>query len=341
MKPFPHQYIERKSGRIVREKFFADPLVRALYGTIRERAPALFRAATSARVSKWLGALNYDVPLSARLSSPARLMRDLGIDLRELRDPPTALNTARKIFERKIRFETARPLPDNDAAILSPSDSRILPGSLDNESLFFVKEKFFSFPELLGENSPWTRTFAGGDFAVFRLTPDKYHFNHVPANGVVRDYYTLGGAFHACNPSAVCEILTPNSKNRRDVTILDTDVPGGSGVGAVAMIEVVALMIGEIVQRYSEHGYDEPQPMTVGKFLRRGNVKSLFRPGSSTVILLFEKNRMRFSPDLLANARNARAASRYSGICGRTCVETDIRVREEIGVPAEIYDEYF
>ena len=334
MKPFPHQYIDRKSGRIVTEKFFADPLVRVLYGAVRERAPALFRAATTARVSKWLGALNYDVPLSAKLSSPARLMRELGIDLRELREPPRTLDTARKIFERKIRFETARPLPDDESAIVAPADSRVALGSLDANSLFFIKEKFFSFSELLGENSVWAPTFAGGDFAIFRLTPDKYHFNHVPANGVVRDFYELGGAFHACNPSAVCEILTPNSKNRRAVTILDTDVPGGSGVGKIAMLEVVALMIGEIVQCYSESGYDAPAAISAGQFLRRGNVKSLFRPGSSTVILLFEKGRVNFSADLRENARNARAASRYSAICGRPCVETDVRVREEIGVPA-------
>ena len=335
-KAYPiHQYIDRKSGEVRTEKLVADALVRRLYSSVRERAPALFRAAVSRRASSLLGALNYDAPLSLRLSSPSRMMRALGIDLRELRDAPETLDTARKIFERKIRFEKFRPLPEDPRAVVAPSDARVAVGSLSETSVFFIKEKFFSFPELLGENFPHTKRFADGDFAVFRLTPDKYHYNHVPATGVVRAVYELGGAFHACNPAAVCEVLTPNSKNRRVVTLLDTDVPGGSGVGLVAMAEVAALMIGEIVQCYSESGYDAPRALRPGMLLRRGNVKSLFRQGSSTVILLFEKDRVAFCEDLLRNARDARAISRYSGICGRTCVETDLRAREIIARPRE------
>ena len=52
-------------------------------------------------------------------------------------------------------------------------------------------------------------------------------------------------------PGAVVALVTPYSKNSRVVTIIDTEVPGGTGVGLVAMIEVVALMIGEVVQCYS------------------------------------------------------------------------------------------
>jgi phosphatidylserine decarboxylase len=43
-------------------------------------------------------------------------------------------------------------------------------------------------------------------------------------------------------------MVRPYSKNKRVVTIIDTDVEGGTGIGLVAMIEVVALMIGDIVQ---------------------------------------------------------------------------------------------
>ena len=50
-------------------------------------------------------------------------------------------------------------------------------------------------------------------------------------------------------------MVTPYSKNRRHVTLIDTDVPGGSQVGMVAMVEVTALMIGDIVQCYSDEKY--------------------------------------------------------------------------------------
>ncbi len=60
-------------------------------------------------------------------------------------------------------------------------------------------------------------------------------------------------------PVAVINVVTPFSKNKRVVTIIDSDVPGGTGVGLVAMVEVVALMIGDVVQAYSETKYDSPK----------------------------------------------------------------------------------
>ena len=123
------------------------------------------------------------------------------------------------------------------------------------------------------------------------------------------------------------------AKNRRIVTIIDTDVPAGSQVGYVAMIEVVALMIGDIVQACSEERYDRPRAPQPGMFLTRGCPKSLFRPGSSTVVLLFESGRIRFAQDLIDNSLRRDVQSRFSGFFGRPLVETDVRVRSEIAVP--------
>ena len=110
------------------------------------------------------------------------------------------------------------------------------------------------------DKKKWLNEFSGGDFAIFRLTPDKYHYNHSPVNGKVIDIYEVDGHFHSCNPGAIVKIVTPYSKNRRVVTVIDTDIPGGSNVGLVAMIEVVALMIGEIEQCYSCLLYTSPSP---------------------------------------------------------------------------------
>jgi hypothetical protein len=58
---------------------------------------------------------------------------------------------------------------------------------------------------------------------------------------------------------------------------------------SVAMVEVVAMMIGDMRQCYSSYLYDEPEDIKIGMWLERGCPKSLYRPGSSTTILLFEK----------------------------------------------------
>ena len=322
-----HQYIERDSGSVVSEQLLGDRMVRLLYHQVRENSTGLFKLLTSSWSSQILGSVNFDRPVLNIRSFAA----GLGIDLSECLDPPERLGTARKLFERRIRYEDCRPLPDLPDAVVSPADARVLVGSLQEQSLFFLKEKFFSFEELLGvDRSFWHRAFHNADFAVFRLTPDKYHYNHTPVAGKVVDFFSIDGSYNSCNPSAVVSIATPYSKNKRVVTIIDTDVEGGTRVGMVAMIEVVALMIGDIAQAYSRRSYDAPQQIRVGMYLEKGQPKSLYRPGSSTVILLFQRGRVRFADDLLQNQFRNDIISRFNQGFGRPLIETDIKVRSHL-----------
>jgi phosphatidylserine decarboxylase len=328
----PHQYVDRRTGEIRDERIFADRLVSLLYGSARERAPALFRALTGPWASRLFGLWNYDLALGARITGNRRFLEEIGVDWSECLDPPETLTTARRVFERRIRYWESRPMPADPGVVVSPCDARVLLGSLHPGSPLVLKEKFFSFEELLGrDRRRWLDTFLGGDYAVFRLTPDKYHYNHVPAAGRVLDHYVLRGRHHSCNPGAVVALATPYSKNERVVTVLDTDVAGGSRVGRVAMIEIVALMVGEIVQAYSESEYARPRPIERGMLLRRGAPKSLFRPGSSTVVLLFERGRVRFDADLVRNLGNPLAQSRFCAGFRAPLVETDVEVRSSIG----------
>lgn len=325
----PHQYIVRRDGQVMTESLFGDRIVRFLYSRGRENAPALFQLVTGARFSQWIGALNFDLPLAPRLLGHRGFLRSCGVDLAECLDPPHALDTPRKIFERKIRYETYRPMTSDPTAVVSPADARVLLGDFRESSRLFIKEKFFSLDELLAK-SPWIDTFRLGDFAIFRLTPEKYHYNHTPVAGTVLDIYEISGAYHSCNPSAVVELVTPYSKNRRVVTIFDTEVPGGTGIGKVAMVEVVALMIGQVEQCYSPSGYADPRPAEPGLFVQKGVPKSLFRPGSSTAILIFQPERVHFEDDLVRNLSHPEACSRFTLGFDRALVETELHVRSTI-----------
>jgi phosphatidylserine decarboxylase len=102
------------------------------------------------------------------------------------------------------------------------------------------------------------------------------------------------------------------------------------------MIEVVALMVGQIEQRYSAERYEKPRELEKGMFLRRGAPKALFRPGSSTVVLLFEPGRVRFARDLVRNQHKDGVRSRYSTGFGQPVVETDVKVRSLLARALEV-----
>lgn len=329
-----HQYIDRRSGRICDEQLISDSLIHWLYHPFREKAPKLFQLLVSARSSSLLSWWYYNQMLNGRLSGKARsLLAAEGVFL-ECLETPERLNTARKLFERQIRYWVYRPLPREQDAILSPADAKALVGSLSNHPFLEIKGHFFDLPELLGDRRLWREAFESADFAVFRLTPEKYHYNHTPVAGKVVDFYQIEGTFHSCNPGAIVAEVTPYSKNRRVVTIIDTNVPSGSGVGLVAMIEVVAMMIGDIEQFYCEDQYHAPQLIKKGMFLRKGVPKSRYRPGSSTDILLFQPGRVRFADDLIRNQQRSDVRSRFTSGFKKPLVETDIQVRSLLALPA-------
>lgn len=324
-----HSYVQRSSGQVVTERLFGDRLVRFLYSRLREQAPWLFRTLTSQRTSDLLARLQFDSPLASHLLGSRRFLRSCGVELDECLDAPESLRTPRQIFERRIRYWESRPMEDDGEAVVSPADARVAVGTLQEGSALFLKEKFFSLEELVGRRK-WAQVFREADYAVFRLTPEKYHYNHVPVAGRLVDFYELLGGYHSCHPAAIVEMAGPFSKNRRVVSILDTDVPGGTGVGYVAMVEVVALLIGEVVQSYSEERYDDPRPMAPGMTLCKGAVKSLYRPGSSTDVLLFEPGRIRFSADLVRHAGRADVTSLFTQAFDHPLVEVEVAVRSTV-----------
>lgn len=328
---YAHQYVERSSGRIATETLFGDGFIRWLYGPTREMAPKLFNALISARACRLLSYYNFDRAGRRGPRAALKMAAALKIDLGECSAPDVALQSARALFERQIAYGRCRPMPDDPGCVVSPADARLLIGSLEENALLFIKEKFFSYDELFGGQCHWPEVFRAGDFALLRLTPEKYHYTHAPVSGRVIDFYGVEGDYHACNPTVVVATATPFSKNRRLVTVIDTDVDEGSRVGRVAMIEVVALMIGDIRQCYSDRAYESPTGLYRGRFVRRGQPKSLFRPGSSVVLVLFEKGRVRFDDDLVHNRLRTDVRSRYALNFDRPLVETEVDVRASIG----------
>ncbi|MBF0378104.1 MAG: phosphatidylserine decarboxylase [Desulfamplus sp.] len=361
-----HQYIDRKTGKVKTERLFKDSIINFFYSTVRENADFCFNLIVSGRSTSLLSYLNFDFAFRSNREKAQKFINELNINLEECILSPEKFMTARQVFERQIQYWKYRPMPNDkninydeingylfinsdlyqsqnqsntivdDGIVVSPSDSKVLVGSLRKSQQFFIKEKFFQYSELL-EKEELLKIFQNGDFAIFRLTPDEYHYNHTPVSGKVVDFYEIRGQFHSCNPYAVVQEVTPYSKNDRVVTVIDTDVDGGTQIGMVAMVEVTAMMIGRVEQCYSHNYYESPRKMTPEMYLRKGQPKSLFRPGSSTVILLFEEGKIKFSDDIVKNMSRTDADSRFTIGFGSPLVETSVRVREEIGIGSNIF----
>jgi len=322
-----HCYIQRESNKIVKEDFFQDALIRKIYSNTRESSSLVLKFATQKWVTDFLGLINYDIRLSKiRIK---KIIKKLNIDTTEFLDDVENFKTVRDIFERKIKFWQCRQMEENLNAISSPCDAKMLIGTLKDTSLFFIKEKFFEVNELFKVNE-YIQLFKEGDFSIFRLTPEEYHYNHAPVSGRLIDIYQIDGTFHSCNPYAVSKIVTPYSKNKRVISIIDTDVPYGSQIGKVAMIEIAAMMIGDICQCYSERDYSDPKILIKGMFLKKGSPKSLFRPGSSTTILFFQKDKVVFCEDLMKNSTRTDVPTRYLINFHKNIVETKVKVRSTI-----------
>jgi phosphatidylserine decarboxylase len=74
--------------------------------------------------------------------------------------------------------------------------------------------------------------------------------------------------------------------------------------------------------------------MHPGLFMHKGQPKSLYRPGSSTDVLIFEPGRIDFAEDLVCNQRRRDVASRFSKGFNEPLVETEVAVRSLLARPS-------
>ena len=119
---------------------FADWIVTFFYAQEREHA-FCFQVLASQSFSRFLGWLNDELPLGQNIAGGKRFLQRCAIDLRECTESLGGLDSARKIFERKIRYWQCRPMSEIAAEIVCPADSRVLFGSLRESLSLFLKSK--------------------------------------------------------------------------------------------------------------------------------------------------------------------------------------------------------
>jgi phosphatidylserine decarboxylase len=203
-------------------------------------------------------------------------------------------------FTRELKAG-ARPLTTERGAIASPADGVVSQaGKIENGDIFQAKGKSFTVTDLLGGDAKRAEKFNDGQFTTIYLSPKDYHRLHQPISGTLREMVHVPGKLFSVNSATTQAVDGLFAKNERVVAIFDTEI------GQVALVLVGAIFVSSIETVW--HGvvtpptsktirswnYDKDAPI-----LKIGDEMGRFNMGS-TIIMLFEKDKMNWSTDFTA-----------------------------------------
>ena len=186
-------------------------------------------------------------------------------------------------FIRKLKKD-ARPLASS-AAIL-PADGRYLCfENIEQFSTFSVKNETLTLSTLL-QDEELSKEFEGGSLTLARLCPTDYHRFHFPVDAIFKRKRLINGSLFSVNPMAWTQRLKIFCQNKRYCCELESPI-----FGNVLIIPVGATNVGSVHFTSKE-----------GQFYKKGDELAYFSFGGSALILLFKKNNIVFSSDLLKNS---------------------------------------
>ncbi len=254
-------------------------------------------------LSRAVGALTrWPAPRAIRLVAMRAFARRFGIDLGECAGLET-YRTFGEFFARPLR-PGARPVAAGEGVVVSPVDGVVSETGLAVEGrLVQAKGIDYGAAALLADEE-LARRLEGGAYATLYLSPRDYHRIHFPLGGTVLGWRYVPGRLWPVNPASVRTVPGLFTVNERLVTVLDTPL------GRCAVVAVGATVVGRVRAYYdpavphtnrrgaapARHDYAIPIPVEKGQEL------GAFEMGS-TVILLFEKGRVRLDARLVPGAR--------------------------------------
>ena len=218
--------------------------------------------------------------MDSRLSKPLikPFARKNGIDLSEAAD--TNFRSFNAFFTRRLK-EGARPVCEEDGALVSPCDGLLSAFPIEKGSSFLIKGTRYSLKDLTGDEES-QRVFDGGLCLIFRLTPAHYHRYAFPCDGKILAHTHIKGIYHTVRPTALGHVQVFKT-NTREYCLCDC-----GAFGKMLFMEVGALLVGRIVNRKTD-----------GTF-KKGEEKGCFEFGGSTIVVLTQKDRVRLRQGLLS-----------------------------------------
>ena len=242
--------------------------LRFLYGTAPGRV--VLKALIHPWISKVAGCF-----LSSRFSKwliPG-FKKNNQIDMTGVIVPEGGFSCFNDFFARRREAES---LSVKKGQFISPCDGFLRAVKIEDKTVLDVKHSLYSVEDLLADAELADR-FKDGMALVFRLTPANYHRYCYPVTGTVTTMRQIEGVLHCVRPIA----LRTNPvfvQNSREYQVIET-----KEFGSVVQMEVGALLVGKIKNR----------PVLAGEsVVQMGREKGYFEFGGSTIILLFEKDKV-------------------------------------------------
>ena len=214
-------------------------------------------------------------PASRKKIAP--FVQMFNIDLDEYENDFASFND---FFIRKLK-PGVRPIDSADAICPADGRYRFFP-DIARADGFVVKGEKFCLATLL-ESEALAARYHHGSMVIARLAPPDYHRFHFAVEGFVKTPRVINGWLYSVNPAALVRDIAIFTKNKRVLTEVETPL-----FGLVVCLEIGATAVGSIHQTFKAN-----------ETVLRGDEKGYFEFGASALILLFEKGKIEFDPDLL------------------------------------------
>lgn len=283
-----------RNGKIYNppEKLFSqDNALKILYDTFIGRC--FLKILTMPFISETVGKF-MSSPLSEPLIKP--FVRKNNINLSEYYVDD--INSYNDFFTRKIR-PSARKIDMTPESLISPCDSKLSVYDINSDSVFKIKGSSYSIYDMI-KNDSLARRFEGGKCLIFRLEVTDYHRYCYFDSGIKSNNVHIRGVLHTVNPIAFRR-YNVYKQNSREYTLLHT-----KNFGDAVQIEVGAMMVGKIQNHHGKCRFS------------RGQEKGMFLFGGSTIVLLFQKDKILIDEDIVHNTHQG--------------FETIIKYGEKIGI---------
>ncbi len=224
------------------------------------------------------------LPLTRRKILP--FIERYDVDPSEFVESPSKFASFNDFFIRKLKPEN-RPIDTRKDVAVIPADARYwFYQNISMAEGFIVKGEKFCIPTLL-DDPKLAEKYSQGSMAIARLCPSDYHRFHFPCTGMAGPTQLINGHLYSVNPLAIRKDLTIFTQNKRTLCNIKTE-----NFGNVLFIEIGATFVGSIHQTYPSNTLQ-----------KKGAEKGYFSFGASSLILLFEPDRIRFDKDLLAASK--------------------------------------